>query len=70
MSRFGVNCQLRVARLIGKIMRRILKLIAAGHTDHFGDLTTLADESVIGALIARRPHAILQLEAEEKHSKK
>ncbi len=38
----------------GKIMRRILRNIAAGKTDEMGDLTTLADPSVVDALVARR----------------
>ena len=39
----------------GKIMRRILRKIAAGEEDEIGDVTTLADASVIDALIAFRP---------------
>lgn len=35
----------------GKIMRRILKKIAAGETQDFGDTSTLADPSVINALL-------------------
>jgi len=35
----------------GKIMRRVLKRIAADEFDNFGDLSTLADHSVIGDLI-------------------
>ena len=38
----------------GKIMRRILKKIAAGKTDELGDTSTIADESVIGRLIEER----------------
>ena len=38
----------------GKIMRRILRSIAAGKADEMGDLTTLADPSVVDALVARR----------------
>lgn len=38
----------------GKIMRRILKKIAAGNTDQLGDTSTIADESVIGELIENR----------------
>jgi acetyl-CoA synthetase len=34
----------------GKIMRRILKKIAAGKTDELGDTSTIADESVIERL--------------------
>ena len=35
----------------GKIMRRILRKIVAGETEDFGDTSTLADPSVIDALI-------------------
>ncbi len=38
----------------GKIMRRILKKIAAGKTDELGDTSTIADESVIDKLIENR----------------
>jgi acetyl-CoA synthetase len=38
----------------GKIMRRILRCIAAGETDDLGDTTTLADPSVVEALLAGR----------------
>ncbi|MFW5901473.1 MAG: acetate--CoA ligase [Thermodesulfobacteriota bacterium] len=38
----------------GKIMRRILKKIAAGQTDQLGDTSTIADESVIDELIDER----------------
>ncbi len=38
----------------GKIMRRILRKIAEGATDGFGDTSTLADPSVVDAL-ARGP---------------
>ncbi|MET4696473.1 acetate--CoA ligase [Endozoicomonas lisbonensis] len=37
----------------GKIMRRILRKIARGDTDNLGDITTLADPSVINHLIER-----------------
>jgi acetyl-CoA synthetase len=37
----------------GKIMRRILRKIAAGETGDLGDTTTLADPSVVDALIAK-----------------
>ncbi|MFA4885998.1 MAG: acetate--CoA ligase, partial [Desulfotomaculaceae bacterium] len=37
-----------------KIMRRILKRIAAGDTDGFGDTTTLADPTVVDRLVAQR----------------
>ena len=39
----------------GKIMRRILRKIAEGLTEEVGDTTTLADPSVVDALIASRP---------------
>jgi len=38
----------------GKIMRRILRQVAAGHTDNLGDTTTLADPTVIDALKSSR----------------
>jgi len=38
----------------GKIMRRILKKIAAGKMDELGDTSTIADESVIDLLINER----------------
>ena len=38
----------------GKIMRRILRKIAAQETDSLGDTSTLADPSVVDALIAAR----------------
>ena len=38
----------------GKIMRRILRSIAAGKTDEMGDLTTLAEPSIVDALVERR----------------
>jgi acetyl-CoA synthetase len=38
----------------GKIMRRILRKIAEGATDGFGDISTLADPSVVDALLAGR----------------
>jgi len=36
----------------GKIMRRILRKIAAGHPEEIGDTTTLADPSVVEQLVA------------------
>lgn len=39
----------------GKIMRRILQKIAAGRTDDLGDLSTIADPTVVDRLIADRP---------------
>ena len=38
----------------GKIMRRILRKIAERSTDNLGDITTLADPSVVESLIKRR----------------
>jgi acetyl-CoA synthetase len=38
----------------GKIMRRILKKIAAGQIDELGDTTTLADPTVVGSLVNER----------------
>jgi acetyl-CoA synthetase len=38
----------------GKIMRRILRKIAEGETSGFGDTSTLADPSVVDALLAGR----------------
>jgi acetyl-CoA synthetase len=38
----------------GKIMRRILRSIAAGRYQDLGDTTTLADPTVVEALVARR----------------
>ena len=38
----------------GKIMRRILKKIAAGQVDELGDTTTLADPGVVGNLVTER----------------
>jgi acetyl-CoA synthetase len=38
----------------GKIMRRILRKIAEGANDGFGDTSTLADPSVVDALVAGR----------------
>ncbi len=40
----------------GKIMRRILRLIAKGEKDGFGDTSTLADPAVIDSLLASRDH--------------
>jgi acetyl-CoA synthetase len=41
----------------GKIMRRILRKIAEGETGNLGDISTLADPSVVPALVANRPSA-------------
>ncbi len=38
----------------GKIMRRILRKIAEGHVDQVGDTSTLADPSVVDALVKGR----------------
>ena len=38
----------------GKIMRRILRKVAAGLVDELGDISTLADPSVVEELIANR----------------
>jgi acetyl-CoA synthetase len=38
----------------GKIMRRILRKIAEKNTDNLGDISTLADPSVVEALIKAR----------------
>jgi acetyl-CoA synthetase len=38
----------------GKIMRRILRKIAEGATDGFGDISTLADPTIVDALLAGR----------------
>ena len=38
----------------GKIMRRILRKVAVGDTDHMGDTSTLADPSVVDALVKGR----------------
>ncbi|MGH7154560.1 MAG: AMP-binding enzyme, partial [Acetobacteraceae bacterium] len=38
----------------GKIMRRILRKIAANETDNLGDVTTLADPTVVAELVANR----------------
>ena len=40
--------------LSGKIIRRILRKIAAGETDDLGDTSTLADPSVVKDLIKGR----------------
>ncbi len=38
----------------GKIMRRILRKIAENETDHLGDISTLADPSVVADLVKNR----------------
>ena len=37
----------------GKIMRRILRKIAAGEADQLGDISTLADPTVVEALLKK-----------------
>jgi acetyl-CoA synthetase len=39
----------------GKIMRRILRKIAANETEELGDISTLADPSVVAQLVTDRP---------------
>jgi acetyl-CoA synthetase len=39
----------------GKIMRRILRKIAANETEQLGDISTLADPAVVAQLVADRP---------------
>ena len=39
----------------GKIMRRILRKVAAGEVDQLGDISTLADPSLVERLVASRP---------------
>jgi acetyl-CoA synthetase len=39
----------------GKIMRRILRKIAEDAPDQLGDTSTLADPSVVDALLGNRP---------------
>jgi acetyl-CoA synthetase len=38
----------------GKIMRRILRKIAANETEQLGDISTLADPSVVAQLVTDR----------------
>jgi len=38
----------------GKIMRRILRKVAAGETEDFGDISTLAEEGVVHQLVANK----------------
>jgi len=37
----------------GKIMRRVLRKIVAGEIDSLGDISTLADPSIVELLIAK-----------------
>ncbi len=39
----------------GKIMRRILRKIAANETEQLGDISTLADPTVVSQLVSERP---------------
>jgi acetyl-CoA synthetase len=39
----------------GKVMRRILRKVAAGETDQLGDVSTLADPGVVERIVASRP---------------
>mmetsp|Transcript_8923 Transcript_8923/g.26778 ORF Transcript_8923/g.26778 Transcript_8923/m.26778 type:complete len:83 (-) Transcript_8923:559-807(-) len=39
----------------GKIMRRVLRKIAAHEEDGLGDTSTLADPSIVDTLLANRP---------------
>ncbi len=41
----------------GKIMRRILRKVAAGDTENLGDISTLADPGVVGSLVEGRQPA-------------
>ena len=43
----------------GKIMRRILRKVAAGRKDDFGDTSTLADPSVVPLLIKKYKEAMV-----------
>lgn len=42
----------------GKIMRRILRKIASGDTESLGDISTLADPSVVDKLIAEKSNVV------------
>jgi acetyl-CoA synthetase len=46
----------------GKIMRRILRKIVEGKTDEFGDVSTLADESVLQELMAGATRALAEFD--------
>ena len=39
----------------GKIMRRLLRKIAEGHTEDLGDVSTLADPTVVEELVKNHP---------------
>ena len=38
----------------GKIMRRVLRKIAEGDVSNLGDISTLADSTVVGSLVEGR----------------
>ena len=42
----------------GKIMRRILRKIAAGEVDQLGDVSTLAEPAVVDALVEARAQTV------------
>jgi acetyl-CoA synthetase len=42
----------------GKIMRRILRKVAAGDVEHLGDTSTLSDASVVASLMQMRPQPL------------
>lgn len=44
---------LLVTRRSGKIMRRVLRKVAANETEELGDTSTLADPSVVVELISK-----------------
>ena len=45
----------------GKIMRRVLKKIAAGTVDDLGDTTTLADPTVVSVLVKERVSPLVHI---------
>ncbi len=58
IGRFAAPDVIHIARGVpktrsGKIMRRILRKIAAGEFDELGDVSTLADPGVVDALVAQ-----------------
>lgn len=42
----------------GKIMRRILRKISSGESDSLGDLSTLADPSIVDSIVRARPSLV------------
>ncbi|MHB8896239.1 MAG: acetate--CoA ligase [Candidatus Geothermincolia bacterium] len=46
----------------GKIMRRILRKIVEGKTDEFGDVSTLADDTVLNELMAGAARALAEFD--------